>query len=143
MATTAISRDTLPSINPASGEIVAHFESTPPAFLPDILKRARMAQQAWSQVPVSERCGYLRALQECILARREELAGLIVRETGRHQVGAQFVGRFRPLDAASYYPRNDEKLLLAEHVPHHSTAAKEKSSKRQFAPIGVSGAIPS
>ena len=143
MATTAISRDTLPSINPASGEIVAHFESTPPAFLPDILKRARMAQQAWSQVPVSERCGYLRALQECILARREELAGLIVRETGKPRVEALVADLFVSLDTASYYARNAEKLLRPERVPHHSTAAKAKSGKLHFAPMGVIGVITS
>src|SRR6266702_8745453 len=143
MATTAISRDTLPSINAASGEIVAHFESTPPAFLPDILKRARMAQQAWSQVPVPERCGYLRALQECIFARREELAGLIVRETGKPRVEALFADLFVSLDTAKYYARNAEKLLRAERVPHHSTAAKAKSGKLHFAPMGVIGIIGS
>src|SRR3984893_14406244 len=41
MAATAISVDTLPSINPASGETLGYFEKTPPPALPQIVARAR------------------------------------------------------------------------------------------------------
>jgi hypothetical protein len=47
MAATAISVDTLPSINPATGETLGYFEKTPPSLLPRIVRLARTAQASW------------------------------------------------------------------------------------------------
>ena len=54
MAATAIPIDTLPSINPATGEVLAHFERTAPALLPEIVSRARVTQGGWVKLPIRE-----------------------------------------------------------------------------------------
>jgi acyl-CoA reductase-like NAD-dependent aldehyde dehydrogenase len=143
MAATAIPVDTLPSINPASGEIVGYFERTLPGQLPEIVSRARVTQRAWAQVEIRERCARLRALRQRMMASREELADAVVRESGKPRVEALFADIFVALDTAEYFSRNAERLLKAESVPHHSLAAKAKSGRLLYEPLGVIGIISS
>jgi acyl-CoA reductase-like NAD-dependent aldehyde dehydrogenase len=143
MAATAIPVDTLPSINPASGEVVGHFERTLPGRLAEIVSRARAAQNAWAKVEIRERCAKLRALRERMMASREELADAVVRESGKPRVEALFADIFVALDTAEYFSRNAERLLKAESVPHHSIAAKAKSGRLLYEPLGVIGIISS
>ena len=143
MAATAIPVDTLPSINPASGEVVGHFERTLPGRLAEIVSRARAAQNAWAKVEIRERCAKLRVLRERMMASREELADAVVRESGKPRVEALFADIFVALDTAEYFSRNAERLLKAESVPHHSIAAKAKSGRLLYEPLGVIGIISS
>jgi len=143
MAATAIPVDTLPSINPASGEIVGHFEKTLPGEIPEIILRARVAQSAWARVEIRERCVKLRMLRESMMASRNELADAVVRESGKPRVEALFADIFVALDTAQYFSRNAERLLKAESVPHHSMAAKAKSGRLLYEPLGVIGIISS
>ena len=73
MAATAIPIDTLPSINPATGEVLAHFERTSADLLPEIVSRARVAQGAWAKLPIRDRCAKLRGLRERIMVSRNEI----------------------------------------------------------------------
>lgn len=143
MATTAIPADTLPSVNPATGAVVGHFEKTPPAMLSRIVARGRAAQQAWSARPVQERAAQLRVLRERILETRDELIDAVVTESGKPRVEAQFADLFVALDTASYFERKAAKLLGDERVPHHSTAAKAKRGRLVAEPLGVIGIISS
>jgi len=90
MAATAIPIDTLPSINPATGEVLAHFERTPVSLLPEIVSRARVAQVRGRSSRSRDRCEKLRGLCVCIMASRNELAGAVVRESGKPRVEALF-----------------------------------------------------
>src|SRR5260370_31618770 len=143
MAATAISVDTLPSINPATGETLGYFEKTPPTALPQILARARTAQADWALLPVRERCKQLGTLRERILSSRNALADAVVAESGKPRVEAQFADIFVAVDTAAYFAKNAERLLSRERVPHHSTAAKAKSGKLTYEPLGVIGIISS
>jgi len=143
MAATAIPVDTLPSINPANGEVAGHFERTLPGRLPEMVSRARVAQNAWAKVPIRERCAKLRALRERMMASRDELAYAVVQESGKPRVEALFADVFVALDTAEYFSRNAERLLKAESVPHHSIAAKAKSGRLLYEPLGVIGIISS
>lgn len=64
-------------------------------------------------------------------------------ESGKPRVEALFADVFVALDTAEYYARNAERLLRAERVPHHSTAAKAKSGRLVYEPFGVLGVISS
>jgi acyl-CoA reductase-like NAD-dependent aldehyde dehydrogenase len=143
MAATAIPIDTLPSINPVTGEVVAHFESTPPSMLPEIVSRARGAQGNWAHVPIRDRCARLRKLRDCIMAARSELADAVVRESGKPRVEALFADIFVALDSAEYWRKNAESSLRTERVPHHSTAAKAKDGYLVYDPLGVIAIISS
>ena len=143
MAATAIPVDTIPSIDPATSKILAQFEKTPSASLPGILSRARAAQAAWYAVPVEERCAHLRVLRECMMASREALAHAVVAESGKPRVEALFADLFVALDTAQYFSKNAARLLRSERVPHHSSAAKAKSGRIVYDPLGVIGIISS
>jgi len=143
MAATAIPADTLPSLNPATGEVAGHFERTLPGRLPEIISRARAAQNTWAKLEIRERCAKLRVLRERMMASRDELADAVVRESGKPRVEAVFADIFVALDTAEYFSRNAERLLQTESVPHHSIAAKAKSGRLLYEPLGVIGIISS
>ncbi len=143
MAATAISVDTLPSIDPATGETLGYFEKTPPSLFPRILARARTAQAGWALLSVRERCKRLGTLRERILSSRSTLADAVVAESGKPRVEALFADIFVALDTAAYFAKNAERLLSPERVPHHSLAAKAKSGKLTYEPLGVIGIISS
>ena len=143
MATQAISSDVLPSYNPATGEVVENIPKTDAREIPGITDRARQAQEKWRTSSVAERCALLGKLKETILASRNELADTIVRESGKPRVEALFADIFVSLDTAAYCARNLPKLLKSEHVPHHSSAAKLKSGRLFYEPVGVIGLISS
>ena len=129
MAATAIPIDTLPSIDPATGAIVAHFEKTSAALLPQIVANARAAQSGWATLSVRDRCAMLRILRERMMVSRDELADAVVRESGKPRVEALFADIFVALDTADYFSKYGERLLQSESVPHHSLAAKAKSGR--------------
>jgi acyl-CoA reductase-like NAD-dependent aldehyde dehydrogenase len=143
MAATAISVDTLPSINPATGETLGYFEKTAAAALPQIVGRARSAQVAWSHDSVHERCVALGELRDRIMSSREALADAVVAESGKPRVEALFADIFVGVDTAAYFAKNAGQLLEPERVPHHSLAAKAKSGRLTYEPLGVIGIISS
>jgi acyl-CoA reductase-like NAD-dependent aldehyde dehydrogenase len=143
MAATAIPIETLPSINPATGEVIAFVEKTSPAILPALVERARGAQKAWAKLDVKERCARLNGLREKILASRDLLANTVVLESGKPRVEAIFADVFVALDTAAYFARHGARLLRPERVPHHSMAAKAKSGRIVYEPLGVIGIISS
>jgi succinate-semialdehyde dehydrogenase/glutarate-semialdehyde dehydrogenase len=143
MAATAISVDTLPSINPATGETLEYFEKTPPSALPQIVARARVAQSIWARLPIRERCARLRDLRHRIMSSRDLLADAVVAESGKPRVEALFADIFVAVDTAAYFAKKAERLLAPGRVPHHSMAAKAKSGQLTYEPLGVIGIISS
>jgi succinate-semialdehyde dehydrogenase/glutarate-semialdehyde dehydrogenase len=143
MAATAIPVDSLPSINPATGEVLAHFERTPRSVLPEIVARARVAQSEWAKIPIRDRCAKLRVLRERMMASRNELADAVVRESGKPRVEALFADIFVALDSAEYWSRNAASALRTRRVPHHSIAAKAKRGYLAYEPLGVIAIISS
>jgi len=143
MAATAIPIDTLPSINPATGEVLAHFERTPAASLPEIVSRVRLAQRDWAKLPIRDRCLKLRGLRDRIMASRNELAEAVVRESGKPRAEALFADIFVALDSAEYWSKNAASALRMRRVPHHSTAAKAKRGYLTYDPFGVIAIISS
>ena len=143
MATTAILADTLPSIDPATGKILAQIDKTPPTALPKVVARARTAQTAWAAVPVEKRCARLRVLRERMFAERGALADAVVAESGKPRVEALFADIFVALDTAEYFSKFGPRLLQPQRIPHHSSAAKLKSGRLVYDPVGVIGIISS
>src|SRR5215472_492057 len=119
MVATVVPIDTLPSINPATGEVTAHVERTPGALMPAILGRARAAQSEWARISITERCTKLRNLRDCLMASRNELADTVVRESGKPRVEALFADIFVALDSAEFWFRKAPATLRRERVPHH------------------------
>jgi acyl-CoA reductase-like NAD-dependent aldehyde dehydrogenase len=143
MAATAISVGTIPSVDPATGEVLGCFEKTPPSRLPEVVALARAAQANWSKTSISHRCARLKILRERIFSSRDALADAIVQESGKPRAEALFADIFVALDTAEYFSMNAERLLQSEGVPHHNLAAKAKSGTLTYEPLGVIGIISS
>jgi acyl-CoA reductase-like NAD-dependent aldehyde dehydrogenase len=143
MAATSLTLDTLPSINPATGQVSSTFERTSPLQVPQLLAKAREAQAAWAKLSVKERCAKIAVLKNKILDAREALTDAVVRESGKPRAEAKFADIFVALDTADYYAKHGPALLRPEKVPHHSTAAKLKSGVLHYEPLGVLGIISS
>src|SRR5579859_6685221 len=143
MASQAISPEVLPSYNPATGEVFENIPKTDTREIAGIIGNARRAQEKWRTTSVTERCALLGELKEAILSSRNELADTIVRESGKPRVEALFADIFVSLDTAAYYAKNLRKLLQSERVPHHSSAAKLKSGRLFYEPLGAIGIISS
>lgn len=125
------------SIDPATNETIAQFQSTPPADIPAILARARAAQSAWAAQSIRERAAALRRLRDAIFDARDEIAATISRETGKPRVEAVFAEVVLALDTADFVARNAPKWLCPERVPHHNIAVKTKSGWLEHEPLGV------
>src|SRR5882672_2223747 len=143
MATQAISAETLPSYNPATGEISESIPKTQPDEIREIIARARVAQEKWRAASIADRCVLFDRLRKVILSARNELADTVVRESGKPRVEALFADAFVSLDTATYYGKNLSKLLQPERIPHHSSAARLKSGRLFYEPIGVIAIISS
>jgi acyl-CoA reductase-like NAD-dependent aldehyde dehydrogenase len=143
MAGTATSVGSIPSIDPATGETLGCFETTPPSLLPEIVARARAAQAKWLKIPIGVRAARLKSLRATILSTRDTLADAIVQESGKPRAEALFADIFVTLDTAAYFAANAERMLHPEQVPHHNLAAKAKSGTLTYQPLGVVGIISS
>jgi len=143
MVATPLAVETLPSIDPATGQVRAQFEKTPAPAVPQILAKAREAQAKWAKVPLKERCARIAVLKANMLEARERLADAVVKESGKPRVEALFADVFVALDTADYFVKHGEQLLQVERVPHHNTAAKAKSGTLYYEPLGVLGIISS
>jgi succinate-semialdehyde dehydrogenase/glutarate-semialdehyde dehydrogenase len=74
---------------------------------------------------------------------RKELADAIVNESGKPRVEALFADVFVSLDSAEYWSKNAAAVLRTERIPHHSIAAKAKSGRVVYEPLGVIAIISS
>ncbi|HKM65689.1 MAG TPA: aldehyde dehydrogenase family protein [Candidatus Acidoferrum sp.] len=143
MAASLTVLDTLPSIDPATGKISKSFQRTSPLEVPQLLARTREAQLAWAKRPVDERCAQIGVLKTKILEAREGLTEAVVRESGKPRAEAKFADVFVSLDSADYFANKGASLLKSEAVEHHSLAAKAKSGRLHYDPLGVVAIISS
>lgn len=141
MLAPAVLSFSIPSIDPATGNVNRRFDTTSAAQLPEIIGRARRAQSEWAQTPLRPRCALLRSLRDKMFARRAELADVVTQETGKPRVEAIFSDLLISLDTADYYQSEAPAFLRGERVPHHSPAAKSKSAWLTYEPYGVIGVI--
>ena len=143
MIATPLAVETIPSIDPATGQVKANFERTPLPVVPQLMAKARAAHAGWSQHSIADRCALIGVLLKTILGARDTLVDVVVRESGKPRVEALFADVFVALDTALYFSKHGAHALRPEAVPHHSTAVKAKSGRIYFEPLGVVGVISS
>ena len=80
---------TLPVINPATGEVIAHVADATVTDGMTALDAACAAQDSWAATPARERADILARTYQAIVARRDDFARLIVDEMGKPWAEAQ------------------------------------------------------
>ena len=129
------------SVNPATGEVLAEFDSASPAEVQATVARAREASHAWQQLEVGERARYLLRLKEALYTRRDEVAALITREAGKPKVEAVVGEVMVVLDTLEYFAHHGAEFLAPQPVPHHNLAVRFKRGRLMYEPHGVIGII--
>ncbi len=99
--------ETLPDVDPASGETAALVPLSTAADVSAAVAAARGAQPAWRATPAPVRARAVLALREELLARREDLAAMVCADMGKTLA-----------DAAGEVGRGIESVESAAAAPH-------------------------
>lgn len=143
MAVTAPVAEFLESHDPATGDVISRFETTPLQEIPGRIERARAAQHDWATTPLPERCAAVGRLQSILFERRHEIAEIVTREVGKPKLEALLHDAMVAIDTAAHYSdaARIQKMLRPERVRHHHLALKAKRGKIHYEPHGVIGII--
>jgi succinate-semialdehyde dehydrogenase / glutarate-semialdehyde dehydrogenase len=77
------------SINPATGDVIATFDPTPPGEMERIVAGAHAAFQEWRTVPFGERARLMKSAAQTLKKRRADYARLMTVEMGKPIVQAE------------------------------------------------------
>ena len=121
----------LTSINPATGETIAHYDEMSDETVSALIDEGHSAWQAWRRTAIAERAAPLRNAARLLHERKRDYAELMAREMGK------------PLDqgeaeiekcawVCDYYADNAESFLSPQVI--ESDASK---SYVAFEPLGV------
>ncbi|MEE4454362.1 aldehyde dehydrogenase family protein [Novosphingobium resinovorum] len=69
-------------VEPATGDELGRVGAIDLVALPDLARRAMAAQQIWAATPAEERAAIMRRAADLLTQEKEEIVGLIMRETG-------------------------------------------------------------
>ena len=103
-------------VNPVTGETIKSYPTIKDTELSSAIARADDAHRTWSRsTSVVERAALIRRVGELHVARRDQLAEIIVREMGKPV--EQALGEIDfSADIYSYYADNAEKLMKDEPI---------------------------
>jgi betaine-aldehyde dehydrogenase len=107
--------DTLTTINPATGEVLAHLEIAGPSAIDTAVAKARAAQKKWAEMSGTERGRILRRAADILRARNSELAELETRDTGKPIQETSVVDVISGADCFEYYA-GVAPTLSGEHL---------------------------
>ncbi|NLK26253.1 MAG: aldehyde dehydrogenase family protein [Euryarchaeota archaeon] len=102
--------------NPATLEVVGELRSNCPEDLPQIIARARQAQEEWMRMPLRERRRKMRCLQEYVATHIDELSKVICSETGKPRLEAVNTDLLCALSTVMYSVERMEKLFRPRRV---------------------------
>src|SRR3984885_14813806 len=133
----ASARSFVDSIDPATNRVIARYEAASLDDAPQAIERARRVQKEWAARSLAYRCAALLRLRDAIYSRREDIATIVSRETGKPRVEAIFAEVMLALDTMDFLARQAPTWLRPERVPHHNLALRAKSGWTEFHPHGV------
>jgi acyl-CoA reductase-like NAD-dependent aldehyde dehydrogenase len=136
-----VDRVELRVVNPATLEVVGTVRTTDPSALPELVAVARLAAERFGEAPLEERRDLLVRVAELVLERADEIADVIVSETGKPRLEAFTTELFPALDALVWLARNAPKLLAPERLRYPQLHLLHKRAHLQHEPLGVVAVI--
>lgn len=106
------------------------------ALARDEIAKARAGAKSLQRRSVASRVGYLRALRDVVLRRREEIIDAIQRDTGKSRSDALVSEIFGALDVLAWTERFAPKHLATKKV-HTPIVLMGKKSELWFEPLGT------
>ena len=128
-------------VNPATLEVVGTVRATEPAVVQELVSEARLAQAAYGERSLAERRELLVRVAERVLERADEIADLIVAETGKPRTEAFTTELFPALDALVWLARELPALLRPERVRYPQLHLRHKRARLLYEPLGVVAVI--
>ncbi len=113
--------DTFTTINPATGEVLAHLEIAGHAAIDAAVARAKAAQKKWAAMSGTERGRILRRAADLLRARNKELAELETRNTGKPIQETSVVDVISGADCLEYFA-GVAPTIAGEHLDLGSQA---------------------
>ena len=107
--------DTFTSINPATGEVLAHLEVAGPKAVDAAVAKARVAQKKWAALTGTERGRILRRAADILRSKNQELAELETRDTGKPIQETRVVDVISGADCFEYFA-GVAPTLSGEHL---------------------------
>lgn len=136
-----VAQDELRVVNPATLEVVGAVRTTDPDALPALVEEARNAQERFGEASIGERRDLLLRVAELVLERADEIADVVVSETGKPRAEAFTTELFPALDALVWLARNAPKLLAPERLRYTQLQLLHKRAQLHHEPLGVVGVI--
>ena len=137
----AVATGELRVVNPATLEVVGAVETTRPAVVQDLVGEAALAQERWAPSPFPARRALLARLAELTLEAAEEIADVVVSETGKPRVEAYTTELYPALDALAWLRRNAAGVLAPERLRRSQPHLLHKRARLEHEPLGVVGLI--
>src|ERR1044072_2752874 len=94
--------------NPATGQVVASIAVVPPERIPELVERARAAQQGWEALGVEGRAQLFLQCQKWIIDNSDRIIETIVSETGKAWEEAQLAEVSYAAAAFGFWAKNAE-----------------------------------
>jgi succinate-semialdehyde dehydrogenase/glutarate-semialdehyde dehydrogenase len=129
----------IPSVNPATGQVLAEVPVMGPDEVTRAVERARAAQVGWGSLSPKVRGQRVLAFRDQIVSRLDELADLLSRETGKPRPEALGHDLMSVVDLATHYAKRAPVLLRPHPIPLH--LFKHRRSYLHYTPRGVIGII--
>jgi len=134
-----VKQETLQSLNPATGEVVATFPIAGPDEVQAAVARARIAAAWWRDLGYGERKRRLLAFKGVVARRSEELADLVRRENGK-PIADGMIEIVTAIDHLDWAAKHAEKIMglrkmrSSINLINHAAYIEEQ-------PLGVIGVI--
>ena len=135
MSTTADRAASIETRNPATDEIIQHYEPHSKATIDARLNAALAAKKTWRETPFAERGERMRAVASYLREHKAELAELATREMGK-PIAESEAEVEKCAVCCEWFAANGSRLVANE--PHASNATR---SYVAFRPLGVLLAI--
>lgn len=75
-------------VNPATEE-AEEIQETPIEHIPDMVKKAQIAQKNWGQMPLQERVSLVKAIVQQLQEKKDQFAAVITQDMGKPRVSAE------------------------------------------------------
>ena len=127
--------NTIETINPSTGRVIATYNSMSTEEISQKTKNARIAFENWRKIDISERCTYMRRLGRVMKKNKEDYAKLITEEMGK-PIRQSLAEIDKCAWVCDYYSEHAESFLRDELIP-----TEFRKSFVSFEPLGVIACI--
>ncbi len=136
-STTAPASTVLTAVDPATGATIATVPVMAEARVPEIVARARTAQQVWGALPFAERAEALTLLRNVVVQRAPAIAETVSRGMGKPLVDALVGDVGLVLDEFDEYIQHGAAFLADEPVDVPAKFGTGKRALIRYVPRGV------